>query len=378
MKLLKFDTLYPANYINSKMLNSKVEIEKMTLHEYHNWLIKLRMNFSDFYTYNLSLQGWDAQEIFLDNKPYKQKCEKHYFGYDLYLYKVINRIRNLFTEEKIQFKEKLLKRIIQTEKPDVIFVREHSTIRSKFWEQFGSRALLVCRMDCNLPREWSPLSFDLIYTNIPYYRDFFQSNLIPTNSNSNGFDTRLIEEINMGIKNHDVVYVGGLGDKVFTERTRFFETLLTESQGKFNFKWWGYKMGEFDTTYPELAKAYMGHTGGIEMFNVFAESKIVLNYFETTETKNSYNQRIFEVMGCRTLLLAKESESFFEWGSSLATYRSVDDCIDKIIYFLNNEIERESIALEGQKFILKNYNYKELMGSLSNELNDAYNRKFNI
>lgn len=378
MKLLKFDTLYPANYINLKIKNSEVDIKEMTLHEYHNWLIKLRMNFSDFYTYNLTLKGWEAHEIFLDNKPYKQKCEKYYFGYEVYFYKIINRISNLFTEEKIQFKERLIKKIIQTEKPDVIFVREHSTIRSKFWEQFGSKALLVCRMDCNLPREWSPLSFDLIYTNIPYYRDFFQSNLIQTNSNSNGFDIRLIEEISVGIKKNDVVYVGGLGDKVFTERTRFFETLLTESRGKFKFNWWGYKMGEFDDTYPELAKTYMGTTGGIEMFNVFAESRIVLNYFETTETKNSYNQRIFEVMGCGSLLLAKESESFFEWGNCLATYKSVDDCIDRIVYFLNNEIERESIALEGQKFILKNYNYKELMGKLSNELIAAYNRKFSI
>jgi len=376
MKLLKFDTLYPSDYINLKMQNLKVDIEKMTLYEYHNWLLKLRMNFSDFYTYNLSLNGWDAKEIFLDNKPYKQKCEKYYWGNMLYLHKAINRFRNLFAEEKVPFKEKIIKKIIQSEKPDVIFVRENSSIRSKFWEQFGSQSLLVCRMDCNLSREWSPLSFDLIYTNIPYYRDFFKSNKIPTNSNSNGFDARLLNEIEFKEKKYDVIYIGGLGDAIFTERTRFFENLSKESTNNFEFKWWGYKLENFDERYPELARNYMGVASGIEMFNIISQSKIVLNYYEVEFSKNSYNQRIFEVMGTGSFLLARESKTFEDWDQCLATFAGVLECKEKIMYYLENEIERETIAKRGQKLILENYSYQQLMKIMSDELLSAYNKKF--
>jgi hypothetical protein len=376
VKLLKFDTFYPVSYIESKIAGSSKEIQKMSFLEFHNWLVMLRMNYSDYYTYNLTLSGWEAKDIFLDNKTYKGKCEKHYFGYSVYIYKIINRIKNLFCEEKRSFKEKLIKKIIQVENPDVIFVREHSTIRSKFWEHFKNNILVVSRMDCNIPPDWSPLSFDLIYTNIPYYIDFFRCNLIPTNSNSNGFDERLLNEIKLKKKDYDVIYVGGLGDKLFTERTRFFENLALKSNGVFSFKWWGFKMGDFDANYPELAKTYMGVTGGIDMFTVYSQSKVILNYYESGLTKNSYNQRIFEVIGIGSLLIARDSETFIDWKNYLVTYSELTDCLEKIKFYLENDLERERIAKCGQQFIIENYSYRKLMKIMSDELVSAYNQKF--
>ena len=52
MKLIKFDTLYPLEYINKKISESQSIIDKMNFNQYHQWLVDLRMNYSDFYTYN--------------------------------------------------------------------------------------------------------------------------------------------------------------------------------------------------------------------------------------------------------------------------------------------------------------------------------------
>ncbi|HQY21449.1 MAG TPA: glycosyltransferase, partial [Ignavibacteria bacterium] len=54
----------------------------------------------------------------------------------------------------------------------------------------------------------------------------------------------------------------------------------------------------------------------------------------------------------------------------------IEECKNKIIYYLENENEREDIARRGQNFILENYNYHSLMKILSENLKESYYRKF--
>ena len=60
----------------------------------------------------------------------------------------------------------------------------------------------------------------------------------------------------------------------------------------------------------------------------------------------------------------------------ICTYKNIDDCFESIKYYLAHDEEREEIAKTGQKYVLDNYNYKDLMGKLSEEIKDAYTRKF--
>lgn len=379
MKIIKFDTLYPSSYIEKRISQSQDEIQKMNYIEFHQWLIKLRITFSDYYSFNLMKHGWDSKEIFLDNKEYKRKCEKYYFGYSLFFNKLINRFKSFFSEEKISFKEKLIKKIINVEKPDVIFIREQTTIRSKFWEQFNQKCLIVCRMDCPVPRDWSPYSFDLIYSNIPTYISFFKTLNLTVKSNSNGFDKRVLEEVDRNIiKKFDVSYIGGLGSSIFKSRTMLFEKLLQISNNTFSFSWWGYKMGDFDKDYPFLSKTYMGEIAGLEMFQVYADSKIILNDYGDVAENTAVNMRIFEAMGVGSFLLTRKSSSLTNWENLIDTYIDEYDCLNKILLYLENEMLREEKAKNGQNFILSNFNYENLMLMLSDELTNAYKLKFNL
>ncbi|MBU1097096.1 MAG: hypothetical protein CVV23_08495 [Ignavibacteriae bacterium HGW-Ignavibacteriae-2] len=379
MKLLKFDTLYPADYINSKIRDNFSEIQKMSYEEFHKWVISLRMNFSDFYSYNLSVHGWDAKEIFLGNRVYLDKCGNRYFGGLFFLYKLFYKIMNKYFLKNISLNERLLKKIIKIEKPDVIYVREQSTIRSKFWEQFKDNCLLVSRMDCGIPKDWSPLSFDLIYTNINSYKDFFEANNIKTLSNSNGFDKRITDEIQFSTKIYDITFIGGLGDYYgFVDRTNFYEKLLAELGNQIKFYWWGYKTGDFDKKYPLLAKSHRGQAGGREMFEIYAQSKIVMNDYGVAANGKAVNQRIFEVLGVGSFLLTRYSESLIDWKDFLDTYNNVEECVEKINFYINNDLVREDIASKGQEWVLKKYNYRGLLGQISDELISHYNSKFKI
>lgn len=379
MRLLKFDTLYPAAYLDKKMSDSKKEVEKMNFHEFHDWLIKLRINYSDFYTYNLKSYDWDTEEFFLNNDIYLEKCGYYYFGITYWFRRQFHRFRNMLSHESVPFTEVIIQKHISATKPDVLFIREQVFVRSKFWERFRKDKLLVSRMDCAIPHDWSPLSFDMIYSNIPVYISFFINIKIRTLQNANGFDKRISSEIYQPgkKKRYGVVFVGGLGTYYgFEPRTRFFEELISKYGGDFKFGWWGYKTGDFSKMFPRLTLAYMGVTAGLEMFEIYSESTIVINDYGAGVGGMAENQRIYEVMGVGTLLLTKESETLRGWEDYLVTYSDVEDCARKIEYYLSHESERERIAKAGQEFVLRNYNYQDLMAKLSDELKQAYHDKF--
>jgi len=112
------------------------------------------------------------------------------------------------------------------------------------------------------------------------------------------------------------------------------------------------------------------------MFNIYAQSKIVLNDYGKIAGGQGMNQRIYEVMGVGTFLLTRESQMFDEWQDAICTFSSTEDCIKKIIYYLEHEKEREEIAKRGQNYVFVNFNYLNIMKVLSEDLIKAYDRKF--
>ena len=379
MKFIKFDTLYPSQYLEVKIKENRMAIEQMDFDALTNWLISLRLNFSDYYSYNLHLQGWEAKEFFILGKScYLYKGGRKYFGWRfpfVYLYYKLFGflLKNVFIEAMID-------KIVQVEKPDVIFVREQSGINSMFWDRYRNRALVVSRMECGVPKYWSPACFDLIYTNIDTYKNFLKSNKFITYSNYSGFDERVTDEI--GPANDlcfDVVFVGGLGATTFLEKTEFFEELLSSNNGCFSFAWWGYQEGTgFLSSFPHLAKAYQGYSGGLDMFAIYKNAKIVINDYGVAAGGQGMNQRIYEVLGVGGFLLTRNSSMFNEWEESVATYQDADDCIQKIDYYLLHEDERQAMAKKGQDYVLKHFNYKKIMKKLSEELQYEYNKKFKV
>ena len=378
MKFIKFDTLYPSQYLEEKINENLSLIKQMSFDDLTRWLIGLRLNFSDYYSYNLGLLGWDAKEFFVLGKGlYLRKCGKKYFGWRYLFYYVLFRFFSRYT--KRTFLEVLIDKIIKTESPDIIFVREQSRINSMFWDGYRNRALVVSRMECGVPKYWSPACFDVIYSNIHTYQAFFKSNKFVTYSNYSGFDERVTKEINViNDFNYDVVFVGGLGTQTFLEKTCFFEELLSKNDGVFKFAWWGYQEGmDFGLRFPLLSRTYKGVSGGLEMFRIYKSAKIVINDYGIAAGGQGMNQRIYEVLGAGGFLLTRNSSMFKDWEDSVATFESIDDCIQKIKYYLLDEDERKKMVQKGHAFVLNHYNYKSIMEKLSKELKQEYANKFN-
>lgn len=372
MRLLKFDTINPQIYITDEIRNNYESFRKMSRKEILEWIISTRGNFSDYYTYNLRLLGWEAEEFFA-NMYYVDKVADELYGFGKKIKDFSESIKNKIRPVDKRWERKVIIDYIKKYKPDVILVRENFGLSSEFWRSFDKGSLLVSRLAAPVPKYWSPNDWDLILTSTEIYKKFFEINGVESFINHNGFDSRILSEVENKEKKYDVTFVGGLGNRYWVNRTRCVKYLSSH----INFKWWGYNGDKFPKEHP-VRKSWQGVTSGLKMFEIYKQSKIVFNDYGEVADGFGVNQRMFEVMGIGTLLLTREAENLKrEYPDNIfVTFKDEKDCLDKIKYYLVNEKEREEIALRGQKFMLENFSYKELMKELDIKLKESYEKKF--
>lgn len=373
MRLLKFDSINPEVYILNKIRENIGMFEKMSRAELLEWIISTRGNFSDFYTYNLKTLGWETEEFYV-NEYYIDKVADELYGSTKNIIQYKERLKNKIRPVKNRWKIKVISDYIKKYNPDVIFVREHIGIQSDFWTSFRDKSFLVSRIAAPIPRSWSPKDWDLILTSTETYKTFFEINGVPSYINHNGFDERILNELTNGQKIHDVTFVGGLGNRNWMKRTKCVEYIA----GQVNFKWWGYNGNKYEPDHP-INKQWMGITTGIEMMNIYKQSKIVFNDYGEIAEGTGVNQRMFEVLGVGSLLITREAENLKkEYPQNIfVMFSDEKDCLDKINYYLKNEKEREEIASAGQKYILENFTYKQIMKELDLILKERYKKNSN-
>lgn len=372
-RLLKLDIVHPRSYLE-RVQREWADLDRISLEEYRERLIALRSNYSDYYTHYLNESGeWEAEEYFLHDPVYQQKVAERIYGKAKYnFYKQARRIRRrLPYVQPLDMRHQIIKDYIAHYRPDVIFVRSQP-VPSRFWQQFRIDALLVARLSARMPRRWHPNDFDLIYTDNPDFQHFFQLHGTPTILNDQGFDQRINAELIDRPKQYDATFVGGLGYENFGQRTDFMRAIAQRYEG---FRWWGYWWHSSSYTepmeqYPELARTYEGSTSGLEMYQIYRDSRIIVNDYVDTAGGIGFNQRMFEVMGVGSLLLTRAARNFegvFP-DDIFVTYDSLDDCLEKIAYYLDHPEEREAIAARGKAFIAERYGYERITAEFGAEL----------
>jgi spore maturation protein CgeB len=95
---------------------------------------------------------------------------------------------------------------------------------------------------------------------------------------------------------------------------------------------------------------------GIDMYNLFKMSDIVLNMHIGVAGDYAGNMRLFEVTGVGSCLLTDNKKNLgelFDINSEIVVYDSVEDCIEKVTWLMEHEDDRKSIALCGQQKTLQ-------------------------
>lgn len=95
---------------------------------------------------------------------------------------------------------------------------------------------------------------------------------------------------------------------------------------------------------------------GKEMYQLLAKSKICFNIHGEVADKCAGNIRLFEATGVGSCLVTDWKDNItelFEPGKEIVTYKTVEECIEKVKWLIENPEEREKIAKAGQQRTLK-------------------------
>ena len=103
-----------------------------------------------------------------------------------------------------------------------------------------------------------------------------------------------------------------------------------------------------------------------EMPIVFKNSRINLN-ITLRSIKTGIPLRALDIMGCGGFLLSnyqEELKEYFREGEELAMFYSLEDCLEKIDYYLKHEDERKSIAMAGKRAVEERFKYRDQLRKL--------------
>ena len=91
---------------------------------------------------------------------------------------------------------------------------------------------------------------------------------------------------------------------------------------------------------------------GLEMYKVLKESRVTFNKHTEAAGEVIGNMRLFEATGVGCCLLTdtgKNMQDLYETDKELVTYRTLDECLEKVKFLLENDSKRIAIGEAGQK-----------------------------
>lgn len=115
----------------------------------------------------------------------------------------------------------------------------------------------------------------------------------------------------------------------------------------------------------DLADIWGGFLYPEEFIKVINQSKINLNFSKTFFKQGNNGQmkgRVIEVLACNSFLLTEFTKKTIDYleKNSQYNFKTKEELLKKINFYLKNEKEREKLAEEGYKHILKYYTWKKL------------------
>ncbi|PZV15271.1 MAG: hypothetical protein DCF20_10830 [Pseudanabaena sp.] len=183
------------------------------------------------------------------------------------------------------------------------------------------------------------------------------------------FEPRILKQL----ENHSLIrdiplsFVGGLSSG---HRSR--KEMLNKLAKLYQIQIWGYRFkqpvsglrsllnrikGEIEDY--RLDTHHNGEVWGMEMYRILQRSFLTIDIVIDMDIGMAGSMRMFEATGLGTLLLTYDAPNMpdlFASDCEVATYRTGNELIDKIKYYLEHKEEGEKIASAGQKRTLTEHN----------------------
>lgn len=277
-------------------------------------------------------------------------------------------------------------------KPDYAFVINNSRMNTEFL-QYCNQNKIPLIMYCIDSIRWCDKALEHMH----YYDEIFSYE--PSDSKIEfksgkfvkflplGFDSNIYKPTkNNQIKKYDLCFVGRLDN----HRLNILEQVAKYAyEYKLNFVvytsiqlfhipniWLAPKLLvrrlKYNYKYPHLMKCIINKPIlGQELTDLYNNSKICLNIHVATHAgmHTGPNPRTFELLGCQCFEIIDEghiSQTLLKNNQDLVEFKTSEDLIKKIDFYLNNSLQREKISVHGYNTAVNNYELNILLKQIAN------------
>lgn len=338
------NTYYPVFLDHFYRNNNGLEAQSYNTQLKH--LQKTLFGDSDFYSKNIIKSGWKADDLIVNCETLQLKWAGE-CGYEA---------------KGLQIAIAQLKEI----NSDVVYIQDMHLLSREFITAIKPFAKLIVGQIASPPGDGIPFDlYDLIISSFPHFVKLFRKYGITSYYQPLAFNPEIIQRIpNVPYEMRPVEcsFIGGIS----THHGKAYALLeLLAEQTPIQF--WGYGSQSLPVDSPVLSK-HRGEAWGEEMFYLMASSKIAINRHIDAAENYANNMRLFEATGCGALLITDYKDNLhelFEIGKEVVVYRSFEECVALVNYYLNNPVEAAVIAKAGQARTLRDHTYEKRMSQTS-------------
>lgn len=263
--------------------------------------------------------------------------------------------------------------------PDVLYLDDPVAFDSRFLRMLARRPRLVLGWRAaSVPRNTDWREFDVIVSNHTPSLELgrkhgarWQERFLP------GFPRWIADEMSIASPSLDVAFTGSLSDE-HANRVRILGELgrrALDGSGDFSL---AYLSDPSDKLPREISQHMRGAVWGMQMYRSLANTRVNLNIHIDLARNEAANMRLFEATGVGAFLLTDDKpnlRNYFEPGRELETFRSTDEMVEKIRYYLDHESERRAIAKRGQDKCLTHFSREKSAAHLDDIIRRALRAK---
>ncbi len=239
---------------------------------------------------------------------------------------------------------------VESFRPDVLYISDPITYDSRFVRSISYAPSLVAGWRAaEIPRWVDLTSFDIILSHEEISRKQAEEHgAKSTQFFLPGFPEWIAQRVANEPKMFDMVFCGQI-TRHHTRRRDLLNRLTAHAEQTSAFTPHFFVCtGEESPCAPRFAEPALW---GLKMHRAIKRGKVNLNVGIDLFESGAGNMRQFEVTGTGGFLLAEQSvglERHFEPGKEVETYSSFEELVEKTVYYLEHDEDREAIARRGQ------------------------------
>lgn len=295
---------------------------------------------SDFYSEGVKKAGWNAEDLIINCSSLQQAWAKE----------------NNFSGDGLNIVIEQIRRA----QPEVIYIQDMNSMPTEFLDAVSPYVKLIVGQIATPIFQQIPFDrYHVIFSSFPHYIERFRKSGLAAFYQPLAFDQRVLQTT-YSYHQRPVAcsFVGGIS-QLHLVSYDLLEMLAQQTPIEF----WGYGA----ETLPQnsaICTRHHGEAWGKDMFKILSSSKITLNRHGEVAENYANNMRLFEATGCGALLITDYKDNLnelFEIGKEVVAYRTPEECVALVKYYISNPKEAEEIAHAGQARTLRDHTYTKRM-----------------